>query len=140
MGAPAAASPEILDALSKSNQIDAGEAVLLASIADDPSSRFLTGDKRALRALSGLACASRFAGKIFLVEHILWNCLESRGRDWVLKNVCPFRDIDKAITMILGSQCDANVENLTDGIRSYVNEIAALHAPSLLVNRCGTST
>lgn len=140
MGNLAATSPEILDALSRSNQIDAGEAVLLASIADDPNGRFLTGDKRALRALSDLDCASRFAGKILLVEHILWDCLESKGRDWVLQNVCPFRDIDKAIAMILGSRCDANVENVTDGIRSYINEIAALHNPSLLVNRSGNTT
>jgi len=110
---------------------------LLASIADNPNGRFLTGDKRALRALSGLGCASRYAGKILLVEHILWDCLERNGRDWVLQNVCPFRDIDKAITMILGSRCDANIENITDGIQSYINEIAALHNPSLLVNRSG---
>lgn len=137
MGDLEATSPEILDALSGSNQIDPGEAVLLASIADDPNGRFLTGDKRALRALSGLGCAPRFAGKILLVEHILWDSLESKGRDWVLQNVCPFRNIDKAITMILGSRCDASVANLTDGIRSYINEIAALHNPSLLVNRSG---
>ncbi len=139
MGNLATPSPEILDALGGSNQIDAGEAVLLATIADDPNGRFLTGDKRALRALSVLGCAPRFSGKILLVEHILWDCLESKGRDWVLLNVCPFRDIDKAITLILGGRCDASVDNLTDGIRSYINEIAVLHAPSLLVDRSGNA-
>lgn len=139
MGSLAATSPEILDVLSGSNQIDTGEAVLLATIADDPDGRFLTGDKRALRALSGLGCAHRFAGKILLIEHILWGCLEIKGRDWVLQNICPFRDIDKTITMILGSRCDASVDNLTDGIQSYINEIAVLHNPSLLANRYRTN-
>lgn len=135
MGSLATVSPEILDVLSGSNQIDTGEAVLLATIADDPGGRFLTGDKRALRALSGLGCAQRFAGKILLVEHILWDCLESKGRDWVLQNICPFRAIDKTISMILGSRCDASIDNLTEGIQSYINEIAVLHNPSLLVVR-----
>ncbi len=136
MGTFATGSPEILCVLSESNQIDSGEAVLLASIAGEPNGIFLTGDKRAIRALSGLGCASLFSGKIMMIEHILWDCLENMGRDWVLQNVCPHRDIDKAINMILGSRCDANIENLTDGIRSYINEIAILHNPCLLVNRC----
>lgn len=134
----AVASPEILDVLSGSNQIDAGEAVLLATIADDPNGRFLTGDKRALRALSNLSCAPRFTGKILLIEHILWGCLETKGRDWVLQNICLFRDIDKTITMILGSRCDASVDNLIAGIQSYMNEIAVLHNPSLLAYRYRT--
>ncbi|MHB1371224.1 MAG: hypothetical protein ACYCW7_13635 [Pseudomonadaceae bacterium] len=126
-------SDEVLGVLSASNRIDAGEAVLLATIADNPNGIFLTGDKRALRALAGLECAQSFVGKIMLVEHILWLCLEAKGRDWVLQNVCPSRSIDRAISMILGSRCDANVDNLREGIESYIHEIAALHDPSLVV-------
>ena len=109
MGEPSEASPSILAGLSDARQIDAGEAVLLATIADDPTGRFLTGDKRALRALSNLSCASHFSGKILLLEHILMGCLELKGCNWVLENLCPFREVDKAIAMILGSRCDANV-------------------------------
>lgn len=46
-------SAHVLEAMSASNHIDAGEAVLLATIADQPNGAFLTGDKRALRALAG---------------------------------------------------------------------------------------
>ncbi|MBL8495999.1 MAG: hypothetical protein JNM37_17320 [Rhodocyclaceae bacterium] len=127
-------SDEVLDELSASNQIDSGEAVLLATIANDPHGRFLTGDKRALRALAGLDCARQFAGKIMMVEHIVWLCLEAKGRDWLLQNVCPARDADQAISMILGSRCDASLDSLREGILSYIREIAALHNPSLIVD------
>jgi len=126
-------SPEVLAELSASHQIDAGEAVLLAVIANNNSGGFLTGDKRALRALAGLECAQTFAGKIMLVEQVLWLCLEAKGRDWLLQNVCPARNIDKAISMILGSRCDANLDSLNEGIQSYIREIALLHDPSLIV-------
>ncbi len=135
MGEPFEASPTILATLSEVSQIDAGEAVLLATIADDPNGRFLTGDKKALRALSNLGCAFYFSGKILLLEHILKSCLELKGCKWVLENLCPFREVDKAIAMILGSRCDANIENLTAGIHSYINEIAVLHDPCLLADQ-----
>lgn len=127
------ASVEILGELSESDQIDAGEAVLLATIANDPNGRFLTGDKRALRALAGLDCARHFIGKIMMVEHIIGLCLEAKGRDWLLQNVCPARNADRSISIILGSRCDASLDSLKDGIESYIRDVAVLHNPSLVV-------
>lgn len=128
-------SPGFLETLSASPQIDSGEALLLSAIAELQSGCFLTGDKRALRALAKTSVASNFAGKIIPIEYLVWGCLELKGRDWVLENICPFRGIDKAIGIALGSRCDATSAAITDGLASYVKEIDVLYDPSLLSRR-----
>lgn len=132
MGQLAAPNSAILTLLADSPQIDSGEALLLALTATDDDSYFLTGDKRALRALSKLSCSKLFAGKIIIIEHILFRCLHVKGRRWLLDNVCPHKHIDTAISIILGSRCDGEEAAITSGIKSYLTEIIDLHDPSLL--------
>jgi len=125
--------PEMLALLSAIPQIDPGEAVLLALLARDTANKLLTGDKRAIRALAANAAAKHFEGRLICIEQILDNALRLNGRDWFLANVCPNRSIDKAVSMILGSRCDAQLEILNAGIQSYVNELIRLRDPSILV-------
>jgi hypothetical protein len=132
MGAPSELQSEILATLADSQQIDTGEALLLSMTANDSHGQFLTGDKRALRALSKLDCASLFVGRILIIEQIISNCLQNQGREWLLMNVCPYNHIDKAVSTILGSRCDGSFESIEAGIVSYIDEIAGLHNPSLL--------
>ena len=127
-------SAHILESLITSNQIDAGEAVLLATIADQPNGVLLTGDKRALRALAGHELAPIFAGRIMLIEHVIWLCLEMNGLDWTRANICPQRGIDKAISVLFGYRCDARTDSVREGVESYLGEIKRLHNPSLLVD------
>ena len=124
---------EVLPPLIDSPQIDPGEALLLSMTANDSQGIFLTGDKRALRALSKLDCSTLFAGRVLIIEQVLAWCLHRQGREWLLRNVCPFTHIDKAVSLILGSQCDDSVESIKEGIFSYVDEIRRLHNPSFLV-------
>lgn len=128
-------SPGHLEILSTSPQIDSGEALLLSAIAELQSGCFLTGDKRALRALAKTSVALNFSAKIIPIEYMVWGCLELKGRDWVLENICPFRSVDKAIGITLGSRCDATSEAIVDGLASYVGEIQALYDPSFLAPR-----
>ncbi|CAE6773593.1 MULTISPECIES: hypothetical protein [Paraburkholderia] len=113
-------------------QIDEGEAVLLSLALSSPDSKFLTGDKRALRGLAGHDACQKFAGRIILIEQVLGACLSRKGHAWLLANVCPFKQIDRAIAAILGSRCDANLESLKEGFRSYIGEIGGLYDPSML--------
>ena len=113
-------------------QIDPGEAVLLSITADDPTGYFLTGDKRALKALSRLDCVTPLIGRILTVEQILFLCIEKMGHTWFMKNVCPYRHIDKAVYMITGSQCLGTETSVKAGLFSYINEISALCDPSLI--------
>ncbi len=114
--------------------IDAGEAVLLSATANSESIRLLTGDKRALRALSQLPLESRvgFSGKIIVIEQVLLAALSQFGIDELRKRVCPHKDLDKAVGIAMGSKCDAPESSVRDGLNSYVNEIAQACAPSLL--------
>jgi hypothetical protein len=123
----------LLEHLVSVPQIDPGEAILLALAADDPRGVFITGDKRALRALASHPIAPKFAGKVLCLEQLVEACLKLKGRDWFLSHVCPFREIDKAVSIILGSQCDAALEHLHEGFQSYIAELRVLHAPPLLI-------
>lgn len=114
--------------------IDAGEAVLLATIAATAGARLLTGDKRALRALAAMAPSVRssYAGRILLVEQVLLGVLDARGLDWLREHVCPEKDVDKTVSMVMGSRCDAPEQSVREGLASYLNEMRLLCEPSIL--------
>jgi hypothetical protein len=131
MPAPDAA---VLEDLTEIAQVDPGEAVLIAVMLGDPVGKFITGDKRALRALSQHSLATSLAGKIVLVEQILELCVDQKGREWLLANIREHKGIDKAISMIVGSDCDASLENLSAGLDSYIREIGNLCHPSMIAN------
>ena len=115
-------------------QVDPGEAVLIAVTLGDPAGMFITGDKRALRAVAQHPLATRLAGKIALVEQVLALCLSQKGREWLLTCIREHRAIDKAIAMIVGSGCDASLEDLSAGLSSYIGEISNLCEPSMIAN------
>ncbi|MDQ1835231.1 hypothetical protein [Massilia scottii] len=124
--------PELMATLSDIPQIDPGEAVLMSVTASHPQGIFITGDKRALEALSRHPARARLAGKIMCIEQMVKRCLDVKGREWLLANICPNRARDKAVSMVLGSGCDAPVESLMEGLDSYINQILTMSAPTLL--------
>lgn len=123
---------DLLTALGSYKDIDPGEAVLLSLATGDDSSFLLTGDKRALRRLAKTEFAGRFSGRIVVVEQVLLHCLQYQGRDWVLQHVCPHRQIDKAISICLGSTCEASATDIEQGLTSYIGEIDRLFTPTFL--------
>ncbi len=114
--------------------IDAGEAVLLAILMTHSGEHLLTGDKRALRGLSRLPLAlrSHFAGRIMVIEEVVLSALEMHGIEWLRERICPQREVDLAISIALGSRCDAPLAAVQEGLGSYVNEMRGLCDPSLL--------
>ena len=112
--------------------IDPGEAILLALATTKDDSFLLTGDKRALRRLAATDLAGQFVGRIVVIEQVLMRCLNDLGRDRLLKHVCPYRDIDKAVSICLGSTCDAKTHDIEAGLASYVAEIDGLASPTFL--------
>lgn len=124
--------PERLGLFQSVAQIDTGEAVLFALTMVDPNGCLLTGDKRSLRAVAGLDIADELVGRVLIIEQILLKALQTMGRDWILENVCPFREMDKAIGFILGSQCDSAQGAIEEGVASYLREVDQYHNPSLL--------
>ena len=125
---------ELIPVLQDIPGIDAGEAVLLSATAGSPDAQLLTGDKRALRALSQLNSEhlAKLAGKIIVIEQLLLATLNQHGINRLRELVCPHKDIDKAIGIVMGSRCDASESAVREGLNSYIREIASSCSPSLL--------
>jgi hypothetical protein len=119
--------------LQKVAGIDAGEAVLLSSIANSDT-RLLTGDKRALKALANLQPDQRapFEGRIILIEQLIQQALKRHGLPWLRERICPHLQIDNAMANIMGSRCDAGLESVQEGLASYIGEIERSASPSLI--------
>lgn len=126
--------PNIIAAFSDIPQIDAGEAVLFSLLIQDPSARLLTGDKRAVKALARHSLAQAFEGRIICLEQVIAMAMKVKGHAWILENICPQREIDKAVAVVLGSRCDAAEIQIVDGLSSYISELTRLRDPSLLIN------
>ena len=117
--------------------IDAGEAVLLASLVAAPDTRLLTGDKRALGALAALPPEARepFLGRVICVERIIEAGLNQWGLDVLRSKVCPWKKIDVAVNIIMGSRCDAGEASVREALASYIGELTSLCDPSLICEK-----
>jgi hypothetical protein len=123
---------DILRALTDVRAIDAGEAVLLSQIVNVPGDRLLTGDKRAISALSKLSIAHRFTGKIITLEQIILACLHVHGSHWLHERICPFRHLDKMVQVALGSTCNADDANIREALNAYIKDVEREYTPTLL--------
>lgn len=133
MMGPLSPDTQHLTTLQSISGIDAGEAVLLSALSAG-GARLLTGDKRALKALAELDSAQRapFAGKIVLIEQVLLAALTRHGIEWLRERVCPYKHIDKAIGIAMGSRCDAPQQSVREGLESYINELKQAANPTLI--------
>lgn len=117
---------EVLSEIESMAGIDPGEAVLFSAAAKSEDFLVLTGDKRALRALS-LAPNSpnvrKLHHKFLCIEMLILRLLDLHGLEWVRNKFCPSKDIDKAVIVILGSRCDATEISVRDGLAAYINEL-----------------
>ncbi len=84
--------------------IDPGEAILFAEVLANPETFVLTGDKRALRALSGLEAGLRagLSGRVVLIEQVLLRLLDQNDLEWVRRHVFPAKTQDKAVSAHMG--------------------------------------
>jgi hypothetical protein len=114
--------------------IDAGEAVMLARLIEDPHSLFLTGDKRALRAIAvmGHKVRAPIAERVVPIECIIKCVLDRFGIDELRARVCTWKDIDKAVAIVMGSHCDQSEASVREGLASYLGELYRLCQPSLI--------
>lgn len=114
--------------------IDSGEAVLLANMSTRPGCTLLTGDKRAIRALGPMALPlqERLAGRVHIIEQAVHAALDREGLDWLRTNVCPWRDLDKAVANVMGSRCDLAEGAVREGLLSYTMEMRNACCPSLI--------
>lgn len=126
--------PSLLTQFQDIAGIDSGEAVMLARLIEDPQSLFLTGDKRALRAVASMGQVVResITERVVPVECVIKCVLEKYGLDELRARVCPWKDVDKAIAIVMGRSCDGTDLSVRDGLGSYLRELHALCQPPLI--------
>lgn len=113
--------PEDLSLLQDVVDLDAGEVELIAACLATPGAIFVTGDKRALRALARpeLAhIAEQLAGRILCLEQVLTRMADATGAQPVIDGIVPHRDLDTAIRCIVGVN-GCSEDNLREGLTSY---------------------
>lgn len=126
--------PTLLTRFQDVGGIDAGEAVLLARLIEDSQALLLTGDKRALRAVASLGEMVRvsMAARVVPVECIIKCVLDAYGLDELRTRVCTWKEVDKAVAIVMGSRCDLPEPSVRDGLESYIRELRGLCQPSLI--------
>jgi hypothetical protein len=119
---------QFIDVIQQIPAIDPGEALLFATLRAHQKTLLITGDKRAVTAIKGVGdsdVTASFSGRVVIVEQILLALLKAKGIDWLRNHVCPYRTLDKAIGIVMGSNCTAPEESVEMGLRSYITDIGS---------------
>jgi hypothetical protein len=120
------AESKLLDALSSIPNIDAGESILFAIGATDLGSLVLTGDKRALIALSSnISVRETFdalENRVVSIEVLLLQLIESQF-DYVQTCIRSKQNVDKAISIAFGVTIPADIDSVREGLSSYVRHL-----------------
>lgn len=117
--------PEAANTILKLNRpdIDSGEQVLFAALLLDSSRHLISGDKRAMVALSlietidqvwaSLRCLEELV--LFMVHHMAFDALSAsiRGR----------ADADIALSIVFGRSQEAPKAHVIEGLGSYLNQL-----------------
>lgn len=126
-----------LDRLTPVQDIDAGEAQLFSSAAQNHL-LLMTGDKRALRALKNITgYAEALAGRIVVLEAILLALCDRLGSIEVRRRLSPVTATDKALMVCFST---GNLDP-RDGLESNYRSLAAEVQPlALWIPRNGGKT
>ena len=117
--------PEDLSLLQDIVGLDAGEVELIAACLATSDAIFITGDKRALRALAQpelAAIAEQLAGRIVCLEQVLMRIADAGEAQFMIDGIAPHRDLDTAIRCIISAH-GCSEDNLREGLRSYTVDL-----------------
>lgn len=102
--------------------MDAGEVVLFSSALENPASRVVTGDKRALRMLAKLgkdhAMVRRLQGRIICFEELLLRTFEAHGFDYLCKHCHAGVEHDGVLRLAFRSGLATEQTEALEGIHS----------------------
>jgi hypothetical protein len=104
--------------------IDEGEALMIALLAENPSWLLTTGDRRALVSLakdSALAdVRAAVAGRLVPIESVLRKLVTTDGVEAVAAAFAPVRDCDIKLRVIFSEANATNLDSCLEGIDSYL--------------------
>nr|MDZ8061869.1 hypothetical protein [Nostoc sp. EkiNYC01] len=131
------ADPDLLDALNAVQNIDAGEALLLAVGAIDKDTLVITGDKRSLTALctnnSVAQVSSALEGRVVSME-LLFSYLIEHQFVYIQECVRSKPDVDIALKIVFGVTTPAAFESVQEGLASYIRHLRAMTGTLLYVS------
>jgi len=135
--APEPIEPSVISELEDVSGLDGGEIVLIAAFIQwisQGQAIFLTGDKRAIRALAKpeiIHVGAKLQGCVLTREHLLQHVLDAQGAEFLASGVNQARGRDIATDCIVPSPAHVSEANIRVGLASYMNDLAAV-AGSLL--------
>ena len=111
------------------------ELKLIVAASAEPSFYFATGDKRCLRALTGITelatMREKLSGRVICLEQIITKIIQVYGFEVVKQKIIPARSCDKVLQAAFGSGEKTEERNTLEALNAYINEIEQ-KCPSLL--------
>jgi hypothetical protein len=109
------------------NDIDPGEATLIAATFKESTSLLATGDKRCLKALASIECLDfihkELQGRVICLEQIIWKLIRMQGFDWVLERVVLNLDCDSTLRAAFGSGSNSQQETVLQTLDIYIKDL-----------------
>lgn len=113
-------------------ELDGGESQLVAILIQRVCMLLITGDKRAITALSVVA-ADAAGGKLYCLEQLMTRLAQVSTLETVRQRVCAEPSVDRAITSSFGcSQPSAEIDDILAGLASYIGHLER-SAPAMLM-------
>lgn len=105
--------------------IDSGEATLFTAIILDIHKKLITGDKRAIKALSSLINISSFDIwlRVLTLEEAILTMLHSHPFDLISNKIRCRNDVDTGLSIIFGRSVKNSKESVIEGLTSSINEL-----------------
>ena len=115
---------------------DAGESLLCAIVIKRSMSWFVTGDKRAIKAmqpvLTTMGKLDALMGKVLCLELLVLRLIRNKNANEIRDSICAESDIDKALTACMSCTNERiGPDSWIEGLLSYINEVKR-YAPDLL--------
>ncbi|MEC4814454.1 MAG: hypothetical protein SAK29_14445 [Scytonema sp. PMC 1069.18] len=130
------ADPDLLDALNAVQNIDAGEALLLAVGATVGNTLVITGDKRSLKALctndSVAQVSNALAGRVVSMEVLFLHLVEHQFA-YVQECVRSKPNVDTALKIVFGVTAPAAFESVQEGLASYIRDLRTVTGTLLYI-------
>jgi len=119
-------SSETLDLLASTSGIDEGEALLLGLACENEGALVLTGDKKAIIALSGErrlnGLCERLKGRVIMVEPLLGRLVDRHGLVRVGDRIRLIRGANKALDVLFSDANCAKQDHFREAMKSYSND------------------
>jgi len=120
------------EAMHSGLEMDVGESLLIAILINRSFVALITGDKRAIRALSK-SLSRPSSQMVACLEQLVAYFVSTDDLQYLRTRICAEPLVDRAITACFGcSQATTTADSVIDGLRSYINDLEQ-NAPEILI-------